>query len=389
MFVSFAQNREDVMLWRALKDVELGFYIDIGAAWPQFHSVTKAFYDRGWSGINIEPNPALLSQLNQHRVRDRNLGVAIGDAPGVVTINIMSNEGLSTVVDSIAEEHLAKGFQSSGVLVPMATLESICSDYVPPGQDIHFLKIDVEGLEDAVLRGGDWTRFRPWVVVIEAMEPMVQVESHAEWEIFILDAGYKFVYMDGLNRFYVANERDNLVSRFKYPPNVFDEFMTVDMQSALLSAAELQQRAELERRRAAELEDRLELERQRADRLSELEAVLDAERQQKSELESQLFAAHQASEELSGQLQIARRMAEQLDGLQSYLRQKGWVERCLFRWDGRPHRLVQRLLFHTDGRCRMLSKSIVLDDKGQPRRPFQRWLTSEAYQTLPNALKLD
>jgi len=55
-FVSYAQNYEDVMLWRALKHIENGFYIDVGAAWPSEHSVTKLFYDEGWRGINIEPN---------------------------------------------------------------------------------------------------------------------------------------------------------------------------------------------------------------------------------------------------------------------------------------------------------------------------------------------
>ena len=58
-FISFAQNFEDVMLWRALKHVDGGFYIDVGAAWSDVHSVTKAFYDKDWHGINIEPNPQL------------------------------------------------------------------------------------------------------------------------------------------------------------------------------------------------------------------------------------------------------------------------------------------------------------------------------------------
>ena len=53
--VSYSQNFEDVMLWRALKDVENGFYIDVGANHPAIDSVTKLFYENGWSGINIEP----------------------------------------------------------------------------------------------------------------------------------------------------------------------------------------------------------------------------------------------------------------------------------------------------------------------------------------------
>ena len=55
-FISYAQNYEDVMLWRALQHIENGFYIDVGAAWPDVDSVTKAFYDKGWRGINKSTN---------------------------------------------------------------------------------------------------------------------------------------------------------------------------------------------------------------------------------------------------------------------------------------------------------------------------------------------
>lgn len=41
------------MLKRALKDIDCGFYIDIGANDSEIDSVTKAFYDEGWRGINI------------------------------------------------------------------------------------------------------------------------------------------------------------------------------------------------------------------------------------------------------------------------------------------------------------------------------------------------
>jgi hypothetical protein len=56
--VSYAQNYEDILLGRALRKSE-GFYIDVGANHPVFHSVTKLFHDRGWRGINVEPSPVL------------------------------------------------------------------------------------------------------------------------------------------------------------------------------------------------------------------------------------------------------------------------------------------------------------------------------------------
>jgi hypothetical protein len=75
---SYAQNREDVILNRIFKDVKDGFYIDIGAYHPAVASVTKAFYDRGWSGINVEPG-SVFDELERARPRDVNLKAAVVD----------------------------------------------------------------------------------------------------------------------------------------------------------------------------------------------------------------------------------------------------------------------------------------------------------------------
>ena len=77
-FVSYAQNFEDVLLWRALGHVKNGFYIDVGANDPELHSVTKAFYERGWYGINVEPLAQYQPAFLQQRARDINLCVAAG-----------------------------------------------------------------------------------------------------------------------------------------------------------------------------------------------------------------------------------------------------------------------------------------------------------------------
>ena len=66
-FISYAQNFEDVMLWRALRGVENGSYIDVGAADPEVHSVTAAFYKRGWRGVNVEPNGEFFDKLRERR----------------------------------------------------------------------------------------------------------------------------------------------------------------------------------------------------------------------------------------------------------------------------------------------------------------------------------
>jgi hypothetical protein len=75
---SYAQNYEDVMLARAFGGRNTGFYVDVGAADPINLSVTKWFYDLGWSGLNIEPNKQLFERLAADRPRDINLDCGVG-----------------------------------------------------------------------------------------------------------------------------------------------------------------------------------------------------------------------------------------------------------------------------------------------------------------------
>jgi len=236
MFISYAQNFEDVMLWRALKHVNSGFYIDVGAAWPVEHSVTKAFYDSGWSGINVEPNPEFHALLQQERPRDRNLRLALAAEEGNAEFTIFESTGLSTLDPAVAGLHLDTGRPHHMESVVTSTLAQLWRKHVPPEQEVHFLKIDVEGLESAVLRGNHWRKNRPWVVVVEATVPLSQLESYYDWEPLLLEANYRMAYADGLNRFYVAEEHSYLLAAFQYPPNFFDHFKLAEHHAAELRA---------------------------------------------------------------------------------------------------------------------------------------------------------
>src|SRR5580700_8067787 len=94
--ISYAQNFEDVLLDRLFENRDSGFYVDVGAMDPVHDSVTKAFYDRGWRGINIEPHPQFYERLVAERSRDINLNVAVGDVEETRTLYAFPGEGLST-----------------------------------------------------------------------------------------------------------------------------------------------------------------------------------------------------------------------------------------------------------------------------------------------------
>ena len=87
-FKSYSQFFEDLILFCAFYDIENGFYIDIGANDPNDLSVTKAFYLRGWNGINIEPLPDKYDRLIKERPRDINLKIGVGKSKGNSTLYI-------------------------------------------------------------------------------------------------------------------------------------------------------------------------------------------------------------------------------------------------------------------------------------------------------------
>ena len=211
------------MLARVFRGLASGFYIDVGAQDPRIDSVTKAFYDQGWRGINLEPVQAWWEKLQQDRPRDINLCLAAGALEGEIDFHEVVDTGLSTSSDAFAQRHQAQGHVVRTRKVAVRTLDAICAEHGV--HSLQFLKIDAEGDEGAVLQGIDLSRLRPWVILVEATEPNSRVSTHAEWESLLLDRGYRFAYDDGLNRFYLADEHAALAEAFATPPNVFDDFV--------------------------------------------------------------------------------------------------------------------------------------------------------------------
>ncbi|MCC8394908.1 FkbM family methyltransferase [Paraburkholderia sp. MMS20-SJTR3] len=224
-FVSYSQNREDVLLRRALADVTNGFYVDVGAQDPDEFSVTRTFYESGWRGVNIEPVEHWYRKLLESRPEDINVQKLVGTGSTPVEFYEIEDTGLSTVDRKQAEIHRNAGFRI------------IKSDQVPSRLDsilvehnvgiIHFLKIDVEGSEADVIQSINFKVWRPWILVIEATIPMTSRLSDCSWQAHVEDSSYKFAYFDGLNKYFVASEKAELLEKFAAPPNVFDEYVTV------------------------------------------------------------------------------------------------------------------------------------------------------------------
>ncbi len=224
-FVSFAQNREDVVLYRALGHIANGRYLDVGANDPSADSVTRAFYDRGWRGMSIDPVHTYAQAHRDQRPGDVVFEVAVTDVNGTVTLYEVPDTGLSSLHEDVTTVQLSRGREVQPVQVPAHRLGDLLAEAGWQGLDIHFMSLDVEGAEAEVLSGADLSIWRPWVIVIESLEPDTALPSHERWQPELEAAGYRFVLFDGLNRFFVAEEHwDELHDKLSAPANVLDNY---------------------------------------------------------------------------------------------------------------------------------------------------------------------
>jgi FkbM family methyltransferase len=221
--LSYAQRYEDLHLMRCFGGRAVGFYIDVGAGHPVHDNVSFAFYLEGWSGITVEPNPRLARLSRAVRPRDAAYQALAGAAEGEATFYLVEEfHGLSSMIEANARETAREmGKAVSESTVPVRTLAAMCAECLPV--TIDFLKVDVEGAEKDVLSGADWQNFRPRIVLAEAFSPVTFEPAWTDWEPILLANGYRFVFTENLNRYYVAEEAAALADCFKDAPDNFDD----------------------------------------------------------------------------------------------------------------------------------------------------------------------
>ena len=311
-FVSYAQNFEDVMLWRALNDVAQGQYLDIGAQDPDVDSVSRAFYEAGWLGIHVEPTPAYAAKLRVSRPNEVVIEAAVSDAAGPIEFFEIEGTGISTGRPDIAEHHARSGLRPRKILIPTIRLDALLRTIKG---DLHWLKVDVEGMESDVLRSWGDSPARPWLLVIESTFPNSQRATHEDWIEYVRQRGYREVFYDGLSRYFLHRSQGHREAAFSAPPNVFDCFsITQDHFSAdalrrklqeaderfcgeLECAAALRDAAEASAAVAIQSEQqaRNELAVAAAKEISLLTRIADAEREYAVKIDS-LWREHRAAE---------------------------------------------------------------------------------------------
>jgi len=159
------------------------------------------------------------------RPRDINLQVAISDRSGLLSIWVPRYSALATCRADMLEPSIPDYAEPVEQVVEAISLDRLLREHAKD-REIHFLKIDVEGHEAAVIRSGDFDTHRPLVMVVEATSPHTNEPTWYDWERGLLAKGYLFALFDGLNRFYVREESRELLPALAVPANCLDGFVT-------------------------------------------------------------------------------------------------------------------------------------------------------------------
>ncbi|WP_199769589.1 FkbM family methyltransferase [Helicobacter pametensis] len=168
---AYSQEGEDLILKRIFEHQREGFYIDVGAHHPFRFSNTYLFYKRGWKGINIDAMPHSMKLFNTHRPRDINIETPIGKEGQILKYFSFNESALNT----FKEEAITRILQNPHYqLIHTYTMETkplnqILDKHLSPNQQIDFMSIDVEGLDLEVLETNDWIKYRPKILLVEAL----------------------------------------------------------------------------------------------------------------------------------------------------------------------------------------------------------------------------
>ena len=190
----WSQYGEDIVISWLFLHKSNGFYVDIGAYHPKKLSNTNWFYERGWRGINIDPNLDSIELFNEQRPEDINLGVGVHSTPGELNFYKFEEPNLNTLNREVAEEHIANKIQLiNKAPVPVKRLDAIFDEHAK-GRKIDFITIDAEGVDMEVLESNDWEKYYPTVVCIEDWTMDIELYlRESKKHKFLKSKGYKLV----------------------------------------------------------------------------------------------------------------------------------------------------------------------------------------------------
>ncbi len=192
--LSFSQFGEDLLIdvfFHA--KVTPGFYVDIGAHHPQRFSNTYLLHQRGWRGINVDGDPESIKLFETERPSDINVAAFLAETERTVIFNKFSDTAVNTISEHAAARYACIWDIVSQSEVRTTTLKSLLDQHFDQASKIDLLSVDVEGVDLQVLQGNDWSKYRPYLVVVEAEGLDLSSSEQHDIVSYLFKQGYRLV----------------------------------------------------------------------------------------------------------------------------------------------------------------------------------------------------
>jgi FkbM family methyltransferase len=141
----YSQNNEELVILDYFSKNEGNFFLDIGAYNPFKFSNTRCLYERGWSGVFVEPSPICFKNfvdVYKDETRVTLINAAVSNYAGVITFFEANGDAISTSDISHKEKwEKNPNVTYSSIVVPSISMESLIKEY----DKVDFLSLDTEG----------------------------------------------------------------------------------------------------------------------------------------------------------------------------------------------------------------------------------------------------
>jgi len=198
---SYSQTGEDRII-RSILGNSKGFYVDVGCNHPLSLSNTFELYKRGWVGINIDANSALISKYTKRRPKDKSICAAVSSKEEEAIFTQFDDDAVS----SLCSQHVAT-WEKERVIVSQKTVKTLTLDRILKSYEaphaFDLLTIDAEGHDFEVLSSINLSIYKPKLIVIEMHGFEILNPNENKIYQYLSANSYKMVGFIIMNGFFV------------------------------------------------------------------------------------------------------------------------------------------------------------------------------------------
>ena len=165
---SYSLYGEDLVINHLFHNIgiKIGVYVDIGAFHPKWISNTYLLSKKGWKGIAVDLEPEKLKLFDYSRSNCKTICAAVVPRKNNDEIEYFAFNRLFSEWDTISydEAEMRKNkshFDYKKIKIPTITINEVLSEAILfANQDVDYLNIDVEGIDDEIITTIDFKKFK-------------------------------------------------------------------------------------------------------------------------------------------------------------------------------------------------------------------------------------